>query len=164
MKRLGFPRNVLLSLAAMYLSACAGTGPLVESPEVSLSGVELKSIDFRRQTFLLRFDVSNPNAFPLPVKAVDYEVLFDEQKFAGGRTQGSFSVPARGETSFAISVDLDILSSATHLRSLMGGGFRENMAYELRGSLAVDMPFVKPIAFSNSGLVNLTQTAAEQFW
>ena len=163
MKRLGYPGKGLLSLAVMCLSACAGTGTLVESPAVALSGVELTSIDFRRQTFLLSFDVSNPNAFPLPVRAVDYEVIFDDQKFAGGRTQASFSVPARGETSFAISVDLDILKSATHLKSLMGGGFRENMEYELRGSLAVDMPFVKPIKFSNSGMINMTQTAADEF-
>lgn len=147
----------------MSLSACASTGTLVESPAVTLSGVELRSVDFRRQTFLLSFDVTNPNAFPLPVKAVDYEVIFDDQKFAGGQTQGRFSVPARGETSFAISVDLDILKSATYLRSLMSGGFRENMEYELRGSLAVDMPFVKPIKFSNSGFVNMTQTAADEF-
>ena len=112
---------------------------------------------------MLSFDISNPNPFPLPVKAVDYEVIFDDLKFAGGQTQGSFTVPANGMDSFAIRVDLDFLSSATHLKSLMRGGFRENIAYDLRGSLAVDIPLVKPLAFSNSGVINMRQTAADQF-
>ena len=88
---------------------------------------------------------------------------FEEAKFAGGKTQGSFTVPARGDDSFAISVDLDILSTATHLTSLLSGGFRESVSYELKGSLAVDIPFVNPIPFSSSGVINMTQTASDEF-
>lgn len=149
--------------AVVTLSACAGTGTVIDSPTVELTGVELTSANFQRQTFLLKFDVSNPNAFPLPVKAVEYRVDFDNKKFAGGETRGSFTVPARGGDSFAISVDLDILSSAAQLSSLMHGGLRENISYGLQGSLAVDIPFVKPIPFSSSGIINMTQTAADEF-
>ena len=156
-------RKIFLLFAVISLSACAGTGTVIDSPRVNLTGVELTSASFRRQTFLLRFDVSNPNPFPLPVKAVEYRVDFDNEKFAGGKTQGSFTIPARGDDSFAISVDLDILSTATHLNSLLGGGFRENVSYELKGSLAVDIPFVSPIPFSSSGVINMTQTASDEF-
>jgi LEA14-like dessication related protein len=155
-------RNYFLLLAVASMTACAGTGTVIDSPRVDLIGVELTSASFRRQTFLLRFDVSNPNPFPLPVKAVEYRVDFDNEKF-GGKTQGSFTVPARGDDSFAISVDLDILSTATHLTSLLSGGFRENVSYELRGSLAVDIPFVNPIPFSSSGVINMRQTASDEF-
>ena len=156
-------RKIYPLIAAVSLSACAGTGAVIDSPRVELTGVELTSANFRRQTFLLRFDVSNPNPFPLPVKAVEYRVDFDDQKFADGETQGSFTVPARGDDSFAISVDLDFLSSATHLTSLLNGGLRENVRYALQGRLAVDIPFVKPIPFSNSGVINMTQTASDEF-
>ncbi len=111
----------------------------------------------------MSFDISNPNPFPLPVTAVEYQLVFDDEKFAGGETQGSFTVPARGDDSFAISVDLDILSSATYLTSLFRGGFRENVSYKLQGRLTVDIPFVKPIPFSSSGIINMTQTASDQF-
>jgi len=155
--------KMLLLFAVVSISACAGTGTVIDSPKVELTGVELTSANFRRQTFLLRFDVSNPNPFPLPVKAVEYRLDFDDEKFADGKTQGSFTVPARGDDSFAISVDLDILSTATHLTSLLSGGFRENVSYELRGSLAIDIPFVSPIRFSSSGVINMTQTASGEF-
>jgi len=156
-------RKHFLLFALVSLSGCAGTGSVIDSPRVDLTAVELTSANIRRQTFLLSFDVSNPNPFPLPVKAVDYEVIFDDRKFASGQTQGNFTVPASGDDSFAISVDLDFLSSATHLTSLFSGGFRENISYELQGSLAVDIPFVKPIPFSNSGVINMTQTASGEF-
>ena len=156
-------RKHFLLFALVSLSGCAGTGSVIDSPRVDLTAVELTSANIRRQTFLLSFDVSNPNPFPLPVKAVDYEVIFDDRKFAGGQTQGNFTVPASGDDSFAISVDLDFFSSASHLTSLFRGGFRENISYELHGSLAVDIPFVKPIPFSNSGVINMTQTASGEF-
>ena len=163
MRQIEFFRNYYVLVAAVSLSACAGAGAVIDSPKVDLTSVELTSANFRRQTFLLSFDISNPNPFPLPVKAVEYRVIFDNEKFAGGETQESFTVPARGDDTFAISVDLDFLSSATHLTSLFRGGFRENVSYELRGSLAVDIPLVKPIPFSSSGVINMTQTAADQF-
>ena len=163
MRHINNLHSCFLLFAAVSLSACAGTGILVDSPGVELTGVELTSASFHRQTFLMSFDVSNPNPFPLPVKAVDYRVDFDDRKFAGGKTQGNFTVPARGNNSFAISVDLDILSSASHLKSLISGEFRENISYELRGNFAVDIPLVKPIPFSNSGVINMTQTASDNF-
>ncbi len=163
MKHIENLRSCFLLVAIVSLSACVGTGTIIDSPSVELTGVELTSANFHRQTFLLSFDVSNPNPFPLPVKAVDYQVNFDDRKFAGGKTQGHFTVPARGDDSFAISVDLDILSSASHLSSLISGEFRENISYELRGNLAVDIPLVKPIPFSSSGLINMTQTASDDF-
>ena len=156
-------RNYYLLFAVVSLSACASTGTVINSPKVDLTGVELTAVNFRQQTFLLSFDVSNPNPFPLPVRAVEYRVIFDDKKFAGGETQGSFTVPAHGDDSFAISVDLDLLSSATHLTSLVRGGLKENVSYQLQGSLAVDIPFVKPIPFSSSGVINMTQTASGEF-
>jgi LEA14-like dessication related protein len=156
-------RNQYVLFAAACLSACAGTGFVIDSPQVNLTKVELTSASFRRQTFTLSFDISNPNPFPLPVKAVEYRVMFDNEKFAAGKTQGSFTVPARGDDTFAISVDLDFMRSATHLTSLLRGGFQENLRYELQGRLAVDIPLVKPIPFSSSGVINMTQTASDQF-
>jgi LEA14-like dessication related protein len=156
-------RKMLSLFAVIFLSACASTGAVIETPRVNLTGVELTSANLQRQTFLLRFDVSNPNPFPLPVNAVEYRVDFDDEKFADGKTQGSFTVPARGDDSFAISVELDFLSSAKHLASLFQGGFGENISYELKGSLAVDIPFVHPLPFSSSGVIHMKQSAADEF-
>ena len=142
-------------LAALVLTGCAGTGPLVSSPTVNLTSVKLEDLSFRRQTFLLAFDVSNPNPFPLPVKAISYNVVFDDERFAGGETEGRFTVPAQGDDAFMISVDLDVLNTATQLTSLIRGGLPEQVSYELDGSLTVDIPFARPIPFSSTGVIRI---------
>ena len=148
-------RNYSLSAACLILSACAGTETLVATPRVELTGVQLESASFNRQKFLLSFGVSNPNAFPLPIRSVKYRVMFDDERFAGGETAASFTVPAQGDDSFAISVELDILSSASQITSLLAGGVPDHVNYRLDGSLAVDIPFTRALPFSSSGAIQV---------
>ncbi|MGI9202887.1 MAG: LEA type 2 family protein [Woeseiaceae bacterium] len=148
-------RVVVILTAVGMLSACAGTSTLVDSPSVNLTSVELAEVSFSRQTFRLGFDVDNPNPFPLPIQAVEYRVILDEEKFAGGATEGRFTVPAGGRDDFTISVDLDMLNSAAQLSSLLVGGMREAVSYELQGSLTVDIPFTKPLPFSSTGVIDV---------
>ena len=68
---------------------------------------------------------ANPNPFPLPVKSIRYSVQLGERRFASGETQGTFNVPASGEGSFAISVDMDMLQQTSQLSSLLRGGIRQ---------------------------------------
>ncbi len=112
-------------------------------------------MSFSRQTFVLGFDISNPNAFPLPVKVLSYSVQIADQRFASGQTDGAFTVPANGDSSFAISVDLDIMQQTSRIASLLRAGSEGEINYELNGSLTVDIPFTKPIPFSNKGTISL---------
>lgn len=138
-----------------FLSGCASNGALINPPTVNLTSVELANLSFRQQTFLLGFDVQNPNPFPLPVRSVRYNLRLDGESFAGGQTQSDFSVPANGDDAFVISVDLDILSTATQLASLLQGGVRDQVRYDLDGSFAVDIPFVQPVPFRSSGVIDI---------
>ncbi len=140
---------------AACISACAGSGVLINSPTVNLTSVELASASFSRQTFHLGFDVDNPNPFPLPITAVEYRVLFDNERFAGGETKAGFTVPARGRDEFVISVDLDVLGSASQVASFFNRGMPEQVNYELQGNLTVDIPFARPIPFSSTGVIHV---------
>ncbi len=138
---------------AVLLASCASTGISIEKPDVTLSGVQMSSLSFSGQTFVLSFDVNNPNPFPLPIRSVRYHLQLADQTFASGEAQSDFSVPASGDGEFDISVELDILKSAGQLTSVLRSGMRKPVAYELNGSLAVDIPFVKPLPFSTSGVI-----------
>ena len=153
MKILMHKMNILSVLVVMLCSACATTETLISKPDVQLTGVELSEVGFGSQTFLLRFEVSNPNGFPLPVESVKYRILFDEQKFAGGETLANFTIPAQSDGAFTLSVETDFLGSATQIASLLRGGIPEHVEYELQGSLAIDIPLVRPLAFTNSGVI-----------
>lgn len=143
-----------LSLVWM-LAACADTSTLVDSPSVTLTSLQSGHLSFDRQTFVLGFAISNPNAFPLPVKSFHYNVELAGQKFASGETQSEFTVPAHGDSAFAISVDLDMLQQTSRLASLLRVSSRGEVPYKLDGKLAVNIPFSKPVSFSNSGSISL---------
>lgn len=152
-------RKFLLTfaLSAVLLTGCAsGLQNMLKSPTVELYSVQLVALDFNSQTFLLSFDVANPNGFALPIKAVTYGVKLNGQSFASGATASAFTVAANGTSQFAISVDLDLLQTAPKLLSIVRQSVREEVSYELDGELALDLPLTPPVAFRNSGNIRLS--------
>jgi len=142
-------------LAACLLAACASTGNIISAPGVSLRNVELTEAGFSGQTFVLGFDVTNPNPFPLPIRSVSYGVELDGYRFATGETKGGFTVPASGDGEFAISVQLNLLKSAPQLLHIIRDGARRDITYELSGKLGVDIPFTEPARFKSSGEIRM---------
>jgi LEA14-like dessication related protein len=139
------------------LTGCATTlESLVKSPRVELRDVSVLGLGFNNQTFLLSFDISNPNPFPLPVSSVSYGIKLDGLRFATGETPSEFSVPAGGDTHFAISVDLNLLQTAPQLLSIVRQSAREEVTYELEGQLVVDIPLAPPVSYRNAGSIRLS--------
>ena len=155
-------RIACIGLVAV-LGGLAGCASLPENPikqpEVKLRDVELQGFGFNAQTFLLTFDISNPNPFSLPVNHVSYGLKLDGQPFASGETPGKVSVPARGLAQLAISVDLDLLTTAPRLLSIVRDGVRREIPWELDGELGLDIPLAPPVTYSNSGLIQLKSDA-----
>jgi len=151
----GTAQRLFLLTVLSVLAGCAATGIQVGSPAVSLSRVEVTELDFSRQVFRLGFDVYNPNPFPLPVTRVRYGIDLDGQRFATGETAGGFTVPARGDSAFAISVELDLLRSAPRLLYTIRDAARRDIPYALEGSLGIDIPLAGPVRFAASGDIRL---------
>ncbi len=145
-----------IALLIACLAACASLPEsLVSTPSVKLNNVQVVGLGFRTQTFLLSFEVANPNPFPLPVSHVGYGVKLDGQRFASGETASKFTIPAGGDASFAISVDLDLLQTAPQLLAIVRDGTRQEISYELEGRFGVDIPMVPTIKYQNSGKIRL---------
>ena len=149
-------RHFLLALLGFALFGCT-TVPenRLGAPRVELNNVQVIDLGFKSQTFLLSFDVANPNPFPLPVSNIRYGVKLDGQRFASGETRSEFTVPADGDTQFAISVDLNLLQTAPQLLSIVRQGVRQHIPYELEGHLVVDIPLTPTIKYSHSGTIRL---------
>lgn len=139
------------------IASCASTGALVSSPGVSLRNVEALDLGFSGQTFLLGFDVTNPNLFPLPVNNVSYSVELDGYRFAAGQTSGSFTVPAGGDSEFSISVELDLIRTAPQLLYIVRDATKKPIPYELKGRFGLDIPLTDPVSFRTSGVVRLQE-------
>ena len=137
------------------LASCASLDDFVSSPEVNLRDVRVLSLDLSSQTFLLSFDVFNPNPFPLPVTTLSYAVLLDGQRFASGETASSFTVPAGSDGEFSISVALNLLQTAPDLLFIVRKGVRRDIPYALEGQLGVDIPYSGPLRFETDGLIRI---------
>lgn len=157
-------RKLLAAAAAstwILLSGCAGSGSLVSTPSVDLRNVEVTELEFSGQTFLLAFDVDNPNPFPLPVSSITYGVELDGYRFAGGSTTGGFTVPASGSTEFAISVELNLLKTAPPLLYIVKDSLEREIPYELKGEFGLDIPATTPLRFRSSGAVRFDEISRQ---
>ena len=150
-------RQAVFFSSVILVSACS-TLPqnLISAPNVELSDVKVVGLDFANQSFLLSFDVDNPNAFALPVKNVGYGVKLDGQRFASGETSSNFTVPANGTTQFAITVDLNLLQTAPQLLSIVRDAARDEIPYELEGEFGVNLPFAPPVRYATNGMIQLS--------
>jgi LEA14-like dessication related protein len=144
-----------LSAVLCLAAGCASTGAMIEKPGVSLRNVEVADIGLDGQTFVLDFDVVNPNPFPLPIRSVSYGVELEGLRLASGETQQPFTVPAGGDSHFAITVDVDLMHTAPQLMFIVRDGIYRDIPYSLEGSLAIDVPLAKPVSFRNQGSIRL---------
>ena len=160
---IGF-KHIGLGAIAWFLTGCASTASFVDTPQVSLRNVEVTALDLSSQTFLLAFDVINPNPFPLPIESISYGVELDGYRFASGETQGDFTVPASSDGGFAISVELNLMRTAPQLLFIVRDGVHREIPYSLKGSFDIDIPLVSPVAFKTSGTIRLhpAEISAEQ--
>lgn len=144
-----------LAFLGIGLSGCASLDNLVSAPSVSLRNVHVADIGLNQQTFLLSFDVTNPNPFPLPVRSIAYGVKLDGHRFASGQAASDFTVPASGDGEFAISVELDLLQTAPELLFIVRNASRRDIPYALEGELGIDIPYARPVSFETTGLIRM---------
>ena len=90
---------------------------------------------------------------------IDYGVKLDGRRFASGETPSEISVPAGGQTRFAISVELDLLSTAPRALSIVRDGVRRDIPYQLEGRLALDLPMAPVVSYRTEGAVRLNTAA-----
>lgn len=148
-------RDMSLIAMAFVLTACASMETVISAPGVSLRNVTVTNLGFSGQTFLLGFDVVNPNPFPLPVSEVSYGIELGGHGFANGETAAKFVIPAQADGEFAINVQLNLLKTAPQLLYVIRDGVRGDIPYALTGELVIDLPLVKPVSFSSAGEIHL---------
>ena len=149
----------MVAVIAGMLTGCASTASFVDTPQVNLRNVEVTELDLNSQTFLLDFDVINPNPFPLPIRSVSYGIELDGYRFASGETQGAFTVPASSDGSFALSVDLNLMRTAPQLMFIVRNGVYRDIPYRLKGRFDIDLPFTNPVSFDTTGVIRLEASA-----
>lgn len=146
---------VLLPAVFAMLSGCAALRlSNAEAPSVAVSNVALGDFSLAEQALEVTLEVSNPNAFSLPVDGIDYALQVDGETLADGATNESFTLPANGRETVTLSVTGDVLKGLARYQSWRQSD-RNAVDYVLSGSLRlVGVPVSLP--FSHADSVSLT--------
>ena len=135
----------------------------LESPELSLVGIQMLSTDMFAQKFKVRVLVKNPER-PGDARhaGIDYTIILMGDSFAEGVSSDQFLLPAKGEAEFDMLVTTNFVSSFGRLLSRVGGGKLENLHYEIAGEVLVDKGMIRKIPFSHQGTVDISRAMGQK--
>jgi len=144
---------VIFMISVFSVTACSNSGAgikgIAEPPVVSVKQVRLERLNWQGGEANFTLNVTNPNAFPLPLTGFDYGLSLNGVEVASGEKEQSIRIPARQSQQVSVPLKLSFVNMATMLPGLLRQG---TMQYQLAG--AVHLPWFN-IPFKRSGNTNL---------
>ncbi len=140
------------ALCAVLLGGCSVL-PQLQTPKLSVVGLEMQSADIFSQRLKVRMRVLNPNARELPIKGITYRIEVNDSELGQGATNSPFVVPAMGEAEFDVQVTTNLAGMLAKL--LTRRGSQDALKYRLVGNVALSSGFLRRIPFDERGSVNL---------
>ena len=150
------PRSV--SLRRRYLPVVAvllavfNVAGCIKPPNVSLSDIEISSLNVRRLEVVCVFDVQNPNLFSANLKSFKCEFLASEKSIASGSAPTPIpSIPAGGRRTVPIAVAISLNDLAGVAKEYAHG---KTVPYELTSRPVFNVLGISlPVSFSHSGKI-----------
>jgi len=127
----------------------AGIKGIAEPPGVSVQDVSFERFTWQGGEAVFTLQLSNPNAFALPLTGVDYALLLNGVEVGKGSRDQSMQIPPKQSRSVQFPLRLSFVNMASMLPGLMRQG---TIQYQLRGN--VHLPLFN-IPFSRSGSTRL---------
>ena len=136
-----------------FITACSSMGTgikgVAEPPKVSVKDVRFEQFTWQGGEAVFVLQLSNPNAFSLPLTGIDYALALNGVEVGKGSREQSIKIPAGQNRQVEFPLRLSFVNMASLLPELMSQGA---MQYQLRG--AVHLPLFK-IPFMRSGSTRL---------
>jgi LEA14-like dessication related protein len=150
-------RRLALVVAAAGLAGCAALAPRLETPRLSLIGLQLVEATLFEQRLQVRLRVQNPNDIALPVRGLSVDFELDGEEFAQGVTARAFEVPAFGEAEFDMMITAN---AATAILKIFSRGRdrevpRESLDYRIKGKLSTSLGLLRSVPFEETGTIPL---------
>lgn len=124
-------RLVVFAALALSLSGCSLFMRSIEKPTAQVRGVSVASAGFTGVSGELSLDVSNPNAFGVPLQAIDWQLSVGGSRAATGQVQLSQTIPAKGVAPVTTSLTIHA-SDAVAVGGALASGAR---TYEIAARL-----------------------------
>lgn len=118
---------------------------VVAPPSISVQDVSLQSLSLTQGTGLVSLNVTNPNAFPIPLEGVQYNLRLNGTPVASGDQRQAMYLPPNQPTAVQIPVQLQ-LATIMQLAPVLWQN--RSVQYQLDG--AVRLPFIS-VPFQRQG-------------
>lgn len=137
--------KIFLFGAISLISGCAAVPNVVAPPSISVQEVSLQSLSLTQGTGLVSLNLTNPNAFPIPLEGVQYNLRLNGTPVASGDQRQSMYLQPNQPTAVQIPVQLQ-LASIMQLAPVLWQS--RSVQYQLDG--AVRLPFIS-VPFQRQG-------------
>jgi LEA14-like dessication related protein len=140
-------KHLLLALL-ICITACT---PKYARPIVTVMSIQMQGGNLLQQSFLVKFQVQNPNNRALPVSGLHAELNVLGQRIASGVSNHAFVVPPMGESEFDMTITANMALALLQLSNQHG----DSIAYEVNGTASLDLPFLHDLPFHQAGSFQL---------
>jgi len=147
---------VLVLLAAVSLSGCAGMGSGYETPTVSVQSFRpiATANGGGLPTFEILLHVVNPNLEPLELAGISYTISLDNRDLIKGVGNDLPVIEGYGEGSFTVTAGINLIAGIQLFRSLMK---KENDSFDYSFEAKLDPgAYRRKIRISDSGSISLS--------
>jgi len=134
----------LILILLLCTVACAAK---FERPNLTVVGIDMKSGNLLQQTFLVKFQIQNPNDRDLPVSGLHAELNVGGEQIASGVSNRAFVVPAHGQSEF----DMTITANMALAMLKLANQHADSIDYEVTGAASLDLPFMHSLPFHQNG-------------
>ena len=123
-----------LTIALCLLAAVGCSGLNVQRPTATVTGMAVQNVTPAGFTMNFGVDLTNPNAFALPLTTADYKVGLGGVGVADGKASPEASVPANGTASVSVPVTLTYEALLQSEQAIVKSG--GNVPYTFDGGLS----------------------------
>ncbi|HEV7302213.1 MAG TPA: LEA type 2 family protein [Tepidisphaeraceae bacterium] len=146
-------RMLVLVPFCLLSLACAGAG--LEKPTAAVKGMSLGAINATGLTMNFDVDVTNPNAFAVPLTAADYGLSISGTKVLDGKAEPGGELPAKGTRSLVlpVAVTFENLLAAEQALVKTGGNIPFSLDAGLsagRGTALLGQSVRVPLSYSGT--------------
>ncbi|NQY89386.1 MAG: LEA type 2 family protein [Colwellia sp.] len=150
------PMRFFIVAALFFLSGCATMNLDYEEPSVELVSFKALPANGFEQNFEIGLKLINPNNFELPFNGISYQLSVAGEILAYGVSADIPTVGAYGESRFVVPVSASLLGGIKVIKALMDSQ-GQDISYQLKAKLDIDIPFVPKLTFTEDGMIPLGQ-------
>lgn len=141
-------------VALFLLSGCATMNLDYEKPSVELVSFKALPVDGFEQSFEVGLKLTNPNSFELPLNGISFQLNVAGKTLAHGVSADIPTASAYGESRFVVPVSTSLISGFNVVRALMQNK-GQDISYQLKAKLDIDIPFIPKLTVIQDGVVPL---------